>query len=224
MHLDRGFWRARRWTASLSGWVRQLTADGGMLVVPPSQGTWDQGGCLLFYSPLRFPSVPITAPKRLKSLKSIQIMTSRQRPPVCVFSCGVCGGDLAQVWSKTSLSECESALSAHLHSPTHASIRYRLPTEVLCFDRGGERGGEFFFWLWKMEASFMTHVPCPPVKITPAVFQHCSIIGCAANENNGACGEETRQTKRKKRPLGRKYLQVYFIHIHHPFPSHQTLR
>lgn len=66
----------------------------------------------------------------------------------------------------------------------------------------------------------MTHVPCPPVKITPVVFQRCSIIGCAANENNGACGEETRQTKRrkKKRPLGRKYLQVYFIHIHHPLP------
>lgn len=56
----------------------------------------------------------------------------------------------------------------------------------------------FFFWLWKIEASFMTHVPCPPVKITPAVFQHCSIIICTANKNNGACGEETRQTKREK--------------------------
>ena len=43
----------------------------------------------------------------------------------------------------------------------------------------------------------MTHVPCPPVKITPAIFQSCSIIGRAANENNGACGEETRQTKRR---------------------------
>lgn len=83
-----------------------------------------------------------------------------------------------------------------------------------------------------MEASFMTHVPCPPVKITPAVFQRCSIIRRAANENNGACGEETRQTKREQREkkkrggalLGWKYLQVYFIHIHHPFPSHQTRR
>lgn len=69
----------------------------------------------------------------------------------------------------------------------------------------------------------MTHAPCPPVKITPAVFQRCSIIGRAANENNGACGEETSQTK-GERPLRRKYLQVYFIHIHHPFPSHQTPR
>lgn len=119
----------------------------------------------------------------------------------------VCGGAFANV--------------CHLHPPTHASIRYRLPTEALCFDREGEGGWEGAgFQLWKMEASFMTHVPCPPVKITPAVFQRCSIIGCTANENNGACGEETRQTKRE-RPLGRKYLQVYFIHIHHPFPSHQ---
>lgn len=45
----------------------------------------------------------------------------------------------------------------------------------------------------------MTHVPCPPVKITPAVFQGCSIIGRAANENNRACGEETKQTRAKGR-------------------------
>lgn len=50
-----------------------------------------------------------------------------------------------------------------------------------------------------MEASFMTHVPCPPVKITPAVFQGCSITGRAANENNGACGEETKQTQARER-------------------------
>ena len=67
----------------------------------------------------------------------------------------------------------------------------------------------------------MTHVPCPPVKITPAVFQRCSIIGCAANENNGACGEETRQTKREKKaswteiPAGLLYTYTSSF----PFPS-----
>lgn len=45
----------------------------------------------------------------------------------------------------------------------------------------------------------MTHVPRPPVKITPAVFQGCSITGHAANENNGACGEETKQTQERER-------------------------
>lgn len=63
----------------------------------------------------------------------------------------------------------------------------------------------------------MTHVPCPPVKITPAVFQGCSIIGGTANENNGACGEETKQTKREKRassteiPAGLLYIYIYII-------------
>lgn len=83
---------------------------------------------------------------------------------------------------------------------THTLQWGKLPAEVLCFDREGERRrGVFFFCLWKMEASFMTHVPCPPVKITPAVFQGCSIIGRAANENNGACGEETKQTQERER-------------------------
>lgn len=108
------------------------------------------------------------------------------------------------------LSVCTSSLS-------HTRLQYRLPTEVLCFDREGEGGGrwgQFFFWLWKMEASFMTHVPCPPVKITPAVFQRCSIIGCTANENNGACGEETRQTKRKKGLLdGNTCSSTLYIYI-----------
>lgn len=44
----------------------------------------------------------------------------------------------------------------------------------------------------------MTRVPCPPVKITPDIFRHHSIIAWTANENTGACGEETRVTKRKK--------------------------
>lgn len=184
---------------------------------PLSRGIRDQEGCLLFHGPPRFPPLPVTAPKRPKALKNIQMTTSRHDPSVCGFSRG--GGAFTHVSSKTSFPFSTSSLSAHC----------RLPTEVLCFDREGERrggGASFFFWLWKIEASFMTHVPCPPVKITPAVFQGCSIIGRAANENNGACGEETRQTKRggRKRPPRRKYLQVYFIHIHHPFPSHQTLR
>lgn len=78
-------------------------------------------------------------------------------------------------------------------------------------------GARFFFWLWKMEASFMTHVPCPPVKITPAIFQRCSIIGCTANENNGACGEETRQTKKGEKKIFldgntcRSTLYIYII-------------
>lgn len=67
----------------------------------------------------------------------------------------------------------------------------------------------------------MTHVPCPPVKITPAVFQRCSIIGYTANENNGACGEETRQTKGEKKP---SWIEIpvggLYTHISSfPFPS-----
>lgn len=66
----------------------------------------------------------------------------------------------------------------------------------------------------------MTHVPCPPVKITPAVFQCCSIIDCAANENRGACGEETRQREKKKAswteiPAG----LLYTYTSSSPFPS-----
>lgn len=63
--------------------------------------------------------------------------------------------------------------------------------------RGG--GGVFFSCLWKMEACFMSHVPCPPVRITPAVFQCCSIISRTANENNRVCGEETKGTRAKER-------------------------
>lgn len=76
--------------------------------------------------------------------------------------------------------------------------------------------------LWKIEASFMTHVPCPPVKITPAVFQHrSSIISHAANENNGACGEETRQTKRGKKPSETEIPAglLYIYTSSFPFPS-----
>lgn len=70
----------------------------------------------------------------------------------------------------------------------------------------------------------MTHVPCPPVKITPAVFQRCSIIGCAANENNGACGEETRQTKREREKKKSSWTEIpagllYTYTSSFPFPS-----
>lgn len=68
----------------------------------------------------------------------------------------------------------------------------------------------------------MTHVPCPPVKITPAVFQHrSSIISHAANENNGACGEETRQTKRGKKPSETEIPAglLYIYTSSFPFPS-----
>ena len=54
----------------------------------------------------------------------------------------------------------------------------------------------------------MTHVPRPPVKITPAVFQCCSIIVSAANENRGACGEETRQTKRGKKKRKASWTEI----------------
>lgn len=33
-----------------------------------------------------------------------------------------------------------------------------------------------------------------------------------------------RLSEKKKKLFERKYLQVCFIHIHHPFPSHQALR
>lgn len=63
----------------------------------------------------------------------------------------------------------------------------------------------------------MTHVPCPPVKIPPAVFQRCSIISGAANENNGARGAETRQGEREKKlswtkiPAGPLYIFIIFL-------------
>lgn len=70
------FWQAKRWKASLV-WVGETTCVWeGMLWVHPSQGTSDQDGCLLFYGPLWFPSVLVTAPNRLKSLKNILITSS----------------------------------------------------------------------------------------------------------------------------------------------------
>lgn len=79
----------------------------------------------------------------------------------------------------------------HTHTHTHFPQRSCALT--------GKVGGCFFSCLWKMEACFMTHVPCPPVRITPAVFQGCSTIGRLANENNRVCGEETKQTRAKER-------------------------
>lgn len=128
----------------MSGWVRQLTAGGRMLWAPPSQGTWDQDSCLLFYSPLRSPSLPITAPKRLKSLRSVQIVTSRQKPPVCVFLWCVEVLSPMSAIRPPCLSVC---LLVHIFALPHTPpYDYRLPTEVLCFDKEGEgEGGRDFF-------------------------------------------------------------------------------
>lgn len=186
-----------RWTAALSvclgGW-RWWAGCGS----PPPRRTGTRRVCLLFYGPLGFPSLIIPAAKRLKSLKNIQIMTSHQLTAgLCVF-----------LW-------CVELISTSAARPPCLSLHtyvcvcvFALPHMPLydtdfpqrsCALTGKVKVGLFFLWLWKMEASFMTHVPCPPVKITPAVFQRCSIIRRAANENNGACGEETRQTKREQR-------------------------
>lgn len=112
---------------------------------------------------------------------------------------------------------CTSSLS-------HAGLRMIQTSRrglVLWQGRWMRGAAKFSLWLWKMEASFMTRVPCPPVKITPAVSQRCSIISCVANENNGACGEETRQTKkeRKKSWTGMPAGLLYTYTSSFPFPS-----
>lgn len=111
---------AFRGTVSPSAGVRQPTAGGGMLwVALPPWGLRARGGCLLFFPPHGFPSLPVTAQKPPKSTRDTQIMTSHQTRPacvcVCVFSRGVC------VWRsrpclKLDLRVC---VCAHLHSPTH---------------------------------------------------------------------------------------------------------
>lgn len=66
----------------------------------------------------------------------------------------------------------------------------------------------------------MTRVPCPPVKITPDIFRHHSIIAWTANENTGACGEETRVTKREK---GNTCSCTIYTYTSPSLSSHQTL-
>lgn len=79
-----------------------------------------------------------------------------------------------------------------------------------------EGGEPFFFCLWKMEAGFMTHVPCPPVKITQQ-FSRVAASSAAPPMKTRVCGEETKQTgrKREKRRVGRKYLQPDLRCVHH---------
>lgn len=82
-----------------------------------------------------------------------------------------------------------------------------------------KEGASFFFWLWKMEASFMTHVPRPPVKITPTFPALQSASSSAQPMKTMERVEKKQSKQRGEKSFGRKYLQVYFIHIHHLFPS-----
>lgn len=205
--------------------LRQLTAGGGMLWLPPppTPGTLKtRTAACCSSAPWDSPSLPITAPKRLKSPKNTPIVTSQQKPLVCVFSCGV------RRWSRRPSEE-----KTHLRSPTHSSVRYRLPTEVLCFDREGERrgrrggGGQVFFQAVENGGEF--YDPCSLSSCKNHTRRFSSVAASSAAQPMKTMERvEKKQGKqrggKKKELLGRKYLQVYFIHIHHPFPSHQALR
>lgn len=145
---------------------------GGMLWVPPSQGNWSQDGCLLFYIP---PRIPLAAHHSTETTKITEQYSDNditlETTSLCVFLWCVCVEVISPMSEvrppclNVCVWVCVSAC-AHLRSPTRASIWYRLPTEVLCFDREGERGrggggGEFFFFfLLAVENGGAFYDPC----------------------------------------------------------------
>lgn len=196
-----------------------------MLWVPLSQGTWDRDGYLLFYSPLRSPSLPITAPKRLKLVRSVQIVTSRQKPPVCVFLWCVEVLSPMSAVRPPCLSVCASAC-AHLHSATHASVRLQTSHRGLVLWQGRWKGGGVFFLAVENGGKFYDPCSLSSCKNHTSRFPALQHHRLRSQWKQWSVWRRNKANKeeKKKSPLGRKYLQVYFIHIHHPFPSHQTPR
>ena len=203
--------------------LRQITAGGGMLWLPPPHpgDLKNQDGCLLFFSPLR---LPLTAYHSAETTEITEKHSDRdittETTSLCVF-----------LW-------CVEVISPPVWRKDTSSLSHTLLHTIQTSHRGpvlwqgrwkeGKGGGQVFFQAVENGGEF--YDPCSLSSCKNHTSRFSSVAASSAAQPMKTMERvEKKQGKqrggrKKKELLGRKYLQVYFIHIHHPFPSHQALR